>query len=411
MAFPNAQVDLSSFIYKLQDLETARTVMQRLITRLIPEWIDAPVGVMAQHWNSDYPPGVLHIIDIAKTLHCLSCKITDRSRLVFDQKVIQLLKESREFKYEELLAELRVGTLFGELAGPISFEPMVPIEKLESADKPSSPDYGIRLPDGDVVIEVTTLRVDKFDRWEIAMTGIRERIGNAISEANLMKEVDIQAPFGIQAHLLTRTQLDILIDLIRSKDSGEESIKLGQVDIQVIWRKIPVIRLDSMKNFQDQLNNIEIPEGNFSMIVASDNMKEPQNAKSTRVYPVLGPETDELIFKSLRNCLDGKRSQIPPGIPSLLVIQLGGWRISPEYIYRIITKRVWPNKLYERFTGIGLFVPQRTFELTSPVTTLTVNWNIQPLVPATSTLLALVEGGARFYHGKLVSSPNNDSTI
>ena len=68
MAFPTAQVDFNGFIYNQDDLKNARSVLQSLITQLIPEWIDNPKGFFAQFWNNEAPPGVLHVIDIARTL-------------------------------------------------------------------------------------------------------------------------------------------------------------------------------------------------------------------------------------------------------------------------------------------------------------------------------------------------------
>jgi hypothetical protein len=58
--------------------------------------------------------------------------------------------------------------LFGERAGPISCEPMVPTELLGSPSPPSSPDYAIRLPDGDVIIEVTMMRAEVLDSWDMS---------------------------------------------------------------------------------------------------------------------------------------------------------------------------------------------------------------------------------------------------
>jgi hypothetical protein len=403
MAFPTAQVDLNGFIYNQDDLKNARTVMQSLITQLIPEWIDAPVGVFAHYWNSDYPPGVLHVIDIARTLFGFGRTITGRSQPAYDRKVIQFLTCRKESEYEELLAEIRIGMLFGERAGPISCEPFVPSELLGSCSQPSSPDYAIRLPDGDVVIEVTMMRVEVFDSWDRAMTNIRGRIASAVKSSNLMKEVDIKAPMGIRADRLTKVQLSRLTDKMGRSESGVDDLQLWTVHAQVKWRNIPVIRSASVQDLKDALDKFEFPDKYTNTAVfMTDNMGEP-NASSTRVFPLLTPAIDDLILKSLRNCLERKRNQIPRELPSLLVIQLGGWRILPHYIDSIVTKRIWPNKLYRWLTGIGLSVPCRTYQINDPKSTLTVNWNTQPMVPRTNALNELLENGAQFYHGKLVS--------
>jgi hypothetical protein len=408
MAFPTAQVDLNGFIYNQDDLKNARAVMQSLITKLIPEWIEAPVGVFAHYWNNESLPGVLHVIDIARTLYGFGRTITGRSQPVYNRKVIQLLTCLKEREYEELLAEIRIGMLFGERAGPISCEPLVPPELLGSSSQPSSPDYAIRLPDGDVAIEVTMMRVEVFDSWDRAMTNIGERITSAVKASHLMKEVDIKAPLGIRAYRLTKSQLSRLTHKMSTNEKGVYNLPLGIVNAQVAWRKIPVIRSTSVQEVKTVLDKFEFHDNDSSTAVFhTDNMAEP-NACSIRVFPILTPAIDDLILKSLRNCLERKRNQIPRELQSLLVIQLGGWRIPPHYIDSIVTKRIWPNKLYKWLTGIGLSVPCRTYQINDPKSTLTVNWNTQPMVPRTNALNELIENGAQFYHGKFASSQESN---
>lgn len=120
---------------------------------------------------------------------------------------------------------------------------------------------------------------------------------------------------------------------MRASESGVDNLQLGTVDAQVAWRKIPVIRLSSVQDLKNAVDKFEFPDKDTNTVVfQTDNMGEP-NASSTRVFPILTPVIDDLILTSLRNCLEGKRTQIPREMSSLLVIQLGEWRISPDYIY------------------------------------------------------------------------------
>jgi hypothetical protein len=281
MAFPTAQVDLNGFIYNQDDLKNARAVMQNLITQLMPKWIDAPVGVFAKYWNNEAPPGVLHVIDVARTLYGFGRTITARSQPIYDRKVIQLLTCHKDREYEELLAEIHIGMIFGERAGPISCEPMVPNELLGSSSPPSSPDYAIRLPDGDVAIEVTMMRVEVFDSWDRAMTNISERIARAVKSCNLMKEVDIKAPMGIRADRLTKVQLSRLTDKMSRSESGVDNLQLGTVHAQVKWRDIPVIRAASVQDVKKALDKFDFSDKDTNTAVfMTDNMGEP-NASST----------------------------------------------------------------------------------------------------------------------------------
>src|SRR5262245_50457893 len=176
MTFLTAQTQLKGFVYNEDDLREARMFLTQAITKHAPDWLQEPRGILARYWNNDAPPGVLAVIDVARTLYDLTHTATNRSQPILVRKSIELLNTEREQRYEELLAELRVGALFGTRARPIAFEPLVPEELIGSAAQPPSPDYGIRLPGGDVQIEVTTLYVDALDGWERAMTDIHERI-------------------------------------------------------------------------------------------------------------------------------------------------------------------------------------------------------------------------------------------
>ena len=132
-----------------------------------------------------------------------------------------------------------------------------------------------------------------------------------------------------------------------------------------------------------------------------------QSAFASKVVPVLGPSVEELFVKSMRNTIDGKRSQFSMSAPSLLILQPGNWRFAPDYIQYLIEKRIWPNAKYAWLTGIGILKPRRTFNKGDAPTNLTVTWNTQPTEPRTEALEALIERNAWFSKGLHIESPSD----
>src|SRR5207249_11963885 len=120
------------------------------------------VGPLGRLWRS--PGCEFELIDLARVLNTVERNITKRSVPEFERKVRELLRfksKSRELlrlkgenPYIEAIAELQFIAVLGERASPISLAPLVPSDDLASPRRRKSPDLGIRLPDGDVAIEV-----------------------------------------------------------------------------------------------------------------------------------------------------------------------------------------------------------------------------------------------------------------
>ena len=109
----------------------------------------------------------------AQILWAINASLTEKSSPVFGQKIRQLIEGRTENEYQLVLSELEVAALLASHVSPIAFEPAVPV-MADPASKPSSTDYSVSLPSGEIFIEATT-----FD--------LRTR---AISAETLMKPLD-----------------------------------------------------------------------------------------------------------------------------------------------------------------------------------------------------------------------------
>ena len=179
MGFVNSNPDLSGTIFSQPDLEGARQVWQDVFNKIDPDWEAKPVGLLGQQWVSDDLHSTCCLIDLAQILSVVSRVLTKKSVPVFHTKIRSLLRTRDEKQFNELLAELQVAGLLSKYVSPIGFEPIVPEELLRAANKPKSPDYAIRLPSADVVIEVTVLNTGR-DAQQVTSETLLRSFRNAL---------------------------------------------------------------------------------------------------------------------------------------------------------------------------------------------------------------------------------------
>jgi hypothetical protein len=402
--FTTAAPDFAGSVFTTQDLIEARGVFRLAMERYSAGWETAPIGVMAQLWNQDARPAVERLIDIARVLFDFSRGITLESAPAFEHKVRQLLSCKDEAQFDELLAELRVGALLAVRAGPVACEPLARPLDYRSSAQPRSPDFAIRLPESDILIEVTTLRIGALDYWERALAIIRERIRDAVVAAGMAKEVEIHAPLRVRADALTRRVIDRLLTEMKRARDGALDVELGPVSIRVMWREMTFLQLPLGASDLDAMPKDPFSsKEHFSAVIGS--AANISSASASKIVPILGPNVEELFLKSIRNTVEGKRPQFMIQAPSLLVLQPGAWRLPPDYVHHLIDKRLWPNPQYRWLTGIGILQPRRTFGATEPTTKLTVSWNPSPSEARTTALNDLFEANAWFSNGLRIEAP------
>ena len=402
--FITATPDFTGSIYTSQDLAEARKVFRIAFERHAPGWELAPIGVMARLWNQDARPAIERLIDIARVLFEFSRGISTESAPALDHKVRQLLNCKSEAQFDESLAELRVGALLAVRAGPVKCEPLAHPLNYKRSKKPLSPDYSIQLPGGEILIEVTVLRIGALDYWERALAVIRERIRSAVLNAGMAKEVEIQAPLRVRSEALTRQILDRLLKEMKRKRDGAVDVELGPVSAKIIWRELIFFELPLGATGRDALPQFPFSsDEHFSAVIGS--AANVTSVSASKIVLILGTDADELFLKSIRSTVDGKRRQFTIQAPSLLILQPGAWRIPTDHVHHIIDRRLWPNAQYAWLTGIGVLQPRRAFGPTDPPTALTVSWNPSPKEPRTTALNDLIETNAWFSKGLSIEAP------
>lgn len=361
---------------------------------------------MAVRWNNDAPPGVLAVIDAARTIYDLQRTMTGRSAAILPSKVARLLGSPDEETFEQNITELEVGALFGQRAGPIALEPMVGAEFIGTSAQPPSIDYAIRLPEGDIGIEVTTLRVAILDSWDRALAHLQKRIEGAISKGGLLKDVEILAPVGVRADQISRGQLRQLGRAFRERDSGQMTLRAGDVEVVIKWQPLPHLQLPRGSNPFSHLS----PQ-NRAAVMSSGNV-QVMHAAGFLVKPVIDPETfNEAVFQSVRNTVDGKEDQIKGagGGPVLLVLHNGQRQVKHEHIGALLHSRLWPNRVYQWLTGVGLYSGRRSYQAGERAPKLEVYWNPSARHQPTAAFKAVIEEGAVYSKGVRVQAPAGEA--
>jgi len=164
---------LGPSIYTVKDVAVAREVLAGLFAEAgLPSAPVQPSGKnpsdrSLEWWSSGIGP-LSQIVYLAQTLYRLHQNVTRRSRRILQSKLRELL-QLRGAPFEDLLAEFRIAALLTDRFSPIALDPSVPENLLDSASRPATCDYAIRLPDQDVFVEATVLRVQSLDRLNAAL--------------------------------------------------------------------------------------------------------------------------------------------------------------------------------------------------------------------------------------------------
>ena len=90
-------------------------------------------------------------------------------------------RKEMSYEFEDALFELEVGSLLLQLgAEAVALEPFA---GGFGHNKQKSPDYGVRFPGGDFLVEVTIPRTEKLDKWEAEM----EKASSVINRGGFQK--------------------------------------------------------------------------------------------------------------------------------------------------------------------------------------------------------------------------------
>ena len=331
------------------------------------------------------------MIDFAITVSRVANNITQRSVPLLSAKVKEgLLRAKSEKQFLENYSELQVASVLVEYASPLSLDPLVPEEKLFAPDRPPTPDFALRLPDGDVTLEVTVFHVGILDEWEKLINRIATSIQQHMfkQQRSIATEILLPLPCNINADEV----INLLLSEIDTSPSG-----LLQVENQgmITWRSWPITTVENSSASFLEISPLGIRSS--SDISVDQAFFRQWNTTTMPEADIL--KAQQLVFNSLRNTLNRKHDQLPSDgdMPFLLIIRLGHYRIIGKGLIEAINQRIWRNKQYDWITGIVLFTPRQGFSKLDahPRIELCLNPNARSKV--NSSLISLFNGTEQFH--------------
>jgi len=389
MTFLTSQPDLSGTIFAEVNLLGAREYLTTSLEQEDRAWLNHPQGPLREYWERDDNDAVCFMINFASTIARVASNITDRSHPLLAAKVkVGLLRAHSEKEFLENYTEFQVASALANYASPLILDPMVAEEDLlVSANRPSTPDFALQLPDGDAFLDATVCHVDVFDQWEKAGELIQRAIEKRLLEQQRTLQVLISLPLQYE---YDHKEREALLRAIRASATG--TFPIGS-NGKIQWQPI---------SFQDGwVPSLGGSGFSFGIYNSSSGGKAKMFSIFEKTIAPVTEEDEEVVLKSIRNTLDHKHRQFPEDMPAVLIIRFENRQLAINDVINRIYKRIWPNdKIYGWITGICLFIPRRGFHNTDDGDFLLFCANPNANVPASDALVSLFEGTAQFHLSK-----------
>lgn len=374
MSFLDSIPDLSGTILTQENLRGARNYLKGLISSLNPKWLAKPRGQLGIHWNDNGQSSATYLIDLAFHLDIVERAITDRSRSIFEDKVIQLLTMNSETDFQNLITELRVFSFFAQKIKPIDLDPLVPEKNLKSPNRPKTPDFSFNLPAGRVLVEVTVFYFQPFILWKNNVDQAFRYIEQSMYKHTLRRILGFSLPLDfkwLQGKNLI--QSEILLNAITTV-TGEMAITINGKQIIASWRELPHIQNDLTKH--PDPNTVRFPKDRYATFDGPKGLGCWMSTEDNNYYSwfstrgqsavalesrIQAEDVTEMIVKSIRNTLDRKREQLRGDCVHIVVSQIAHHELTSPEILRMVQERIWPNQQYEWLSGILLYAPRVGF--------------------------------------------------
>jgi hypothetical protein len=382
MSFLDDTPDLSGQRFTSDDLRRARDYFLSALSTRAPSWLREPRGTLALHWNSGGQYPACFLIRIAQIFYVLDRSITKQSVPVLHEK-FRCLLEFTGAQFDELLAELEIAAALVERFSPIMLEPLVPISALPGA-KPKSPDFALRVHEGDVCIEATVLRVGLLDQWDREATWLAAELSRLSTKRDISTAVEFKLPILFSRRDIPGPAVAKLFDSIGSSPTGEAVLATPSGDAFFSWTPPRVFSLAS---------------GAITEVTAAAPLPAGVSHSISMTWlPIMNVDLTEQLTKSVRNTLDKKRAQRVFKGPYLIAIKLGHHRLQSEGIKALLAQRFWPNKQYEGISGVVHYTSAGGFGIADPPHSLWLQPNDDARIPIPTSFLRCFKGELTIHH-------------
>jgi hypothetical protein len=364
------------------------------------DWPDNPVGPLATHWRGvGGAQSTYYLINIAMVIHELARNASPGVGRTLTQRLQTLLRPRDDHAYEEALVELEVGGMLARQISPVLLEPLVPEELRSKPNPPMSPDYGVRVPEGLVTLEVTVWHWEAYAAWH----RMRETIHTALSKRMLKRDVSrnvrIELPIGSPQEVVKSLWSHELCTRICDTESG--AIVIGDEaaprPIRAAWS--PMLHFDD----HDSIDWAAVAaNGGLPFTVG------PGVAKSFgfSINPCINDDDRNAALESLRRSIDRKKRQCDPKLPHFVAISstfpqiaVSGTEFANTWdvFGPLIEQRLWPNNKHNWLSGILQHRPNRIAAPSQLCYWVDYNPNPNAAVPAPHSMMRALTGDAEFH--------------
>jgi hypothetical protein len=161
-------------------------------------WPDDPVGPLGIQWRGvGSAQSTYYLMNVATALYQLMPNASPGVGRTLTQRLRTVLRPPNDHAYEEALIELEVGGMVARRISPVLLEPLVPDTCRPSHGKqPLSPDYGFRVPEGLVTVEVTVWHWEAYAAWHRMNETINTALSARMLKRGVARNVRIELPIG-----------------------------------------------------------------------------------------------------------------------------------------------------------------------------------------------------------------------
>ena len=145
--------------------------------------------------------------------------------------------------FEETLVELEVGSLISDWYNSFVLEFLVPVEQRFQPDKPRSPDYGITLPDTQVLVEVTVWHWEARAAWERTREAVYQTMQLRLQKRGASgRDVHIELPLGATPNVREIIVHRDVVNRIAEDEAGSMTFEVGaRRPAELTWRTVPLL--------------------------------------------------------------------------------------------------------------------------------------------------------------------------
>jgi hypothetical protein len=364
-------------------------------------WPYEPVGPLGNQWRGiGGAQSTYYLINVATVLWKLMGDASPGVGRTITPRLKTMFRPSDDFAYEEALVELEIGGMVAPRVSPVLFEPLVPRNwRPAQGEQPMSPDYGVRVPEGLVTVEVTVWHWEAYAAWQRMNVAIHTALSARMMKRGVARNVRIELPIGSPQELVKDLWSHEFCDQVCDNEYGDIVTTDGATPrpIRAAWR--PMLHFPD----PDNINWDAVAANGGPPFTAGPNIGQMFGYS---INPCINDDDRNEALDSLRRSIDRKKRQRDPNLPHLVAISPTFQRVavSPSEFAKtwdvcgpLIDGRLWPNPKYQWLSGILEHNTNRVAPPSELSYFLGYTPNPNATVPVPKTMDRALKGEAEFH--------------